>query len=166
MRSQASHFASFARVASTAAVLSCAPGIAAAQGTTVFREVRIDLSGLPTGAVETRRTLGDCLSRTVPAALAGRLNPSARGAPVIVVRPTSVWLAPALPPLGEERSTGLANASNPDFMEGEAIIGGARIALGISGGSAGPSPIGAEQQAFYRTEQLCQSFAFWLARRV
>jgi hypothetical protein len=166
MRSLASHSADIARGALAAAALALSAAAASAQGPGVFREVRVDLSGLPPGAAETRRHLGACLSRSVPVALAGRINPGARGAPVLVVRPTSVWLAPPLPPSGESGFGGRPELSSPDFMEGEAIVGGARVPLSVSGGSASQSPIAAEQQAFWRTDQLCQSFAYWLARKV
>jgi hypothetical protein len=167
MRSLALHSADVAKAALAAAVLVlCAPG-ASAQGATVFREVKLDLSGLPAGAVETRRQLGACLAQSLPIAFAGRVNPSARNAPVLVVRPTSVWLAPPATMSGDDRTGGgRMEVAGPDFMEGEAVIGGTRIPLSVSGAGEYPSLAAPLQQAERRTNQLCQSFAYWLARRI
>jgi hypothetical protein len=148
------------------AVLALCAFPALAQGPAVFREVRLDLSGLPTGAVETRRDLGACLSQSLPLAFAGRINPSLRGAPVLIVRPTSIWLSAPFGGGGDDRSSMRYEAQSPDFMEGEAIIGAARIPLSVSGGSEAPSLAAPLQQAKRRTDNLCQSFAYWLARRV
>jgi hypothetical protein len=147
------------------AMACCATG-AVAQGPSVFREVRLDLSGLPSGAVETKQALGACLSQSLPVAFAGRVNPGARGAPVLVVRPTSVWLAPPANSSGDDRGNNRSELSSPDFMEGEALVGQTRIPLQVSGGGEYPSPITPLQQANRRTIQLCQSFAYWLARKV
>jgi hypothetical protein len=160
------HSADAARAALAAAALALTSAVASAQGASVFREVRIDLSGLPPGAADTRRQIGACLSQNLPLAFAGRVNAGARGAPVLVVRPTSVWLAPPVPPSGDDRAGGRMEMSSPDAMEGEAIVGGARIPLLVSGQSAPPNPGAPLAQALRRTDSLCQSFAYWLARKV
>jgi hypothetical protein len=166
MRSQALRSANVMRTGFAALVVAlCATG-ASAQGPAVFREVRLDLSGLPVGATETRQTIAACLSQNLPVAFAGRVNPGARGAPVLVVRPTSVWLAPPGNVSGDDRASSRSELSSPDFMEGEALIGQTRIPLQVSGGGEYPSPIAPLQQANRRTIQLCQSFAYWLARKV
>lgn len=149
-----------------AAALALSASAASAQGGAVYREVRLDLSGLPPGATETKAQLGACLARNLPVAFAGRLNPSARGAPVLVVRPTGVWLAPPGTPTGDERNGGRSQNSSPDFMEGVAIIGNSRVPVSVSGAGESSSVVAPYQQAARRTEQLCQSFAYWLARKV
>jgi hypothetical protein len=164
MRSLASRFAESALA--TIALAFCA-GAASAQGASVYREVRLDLSGLPPGAGEIRQTLGACLAQNLPLAFAGRVNPGARGAPVLIVRPTSVWLSPPAGMTGDDRHGGSRfESASPDFMEGEAVIGGTRVPLLVSGSSETPSLAAPLQQAQRRTNQLCQSFAYWLARKV
>jgi hypothetical protein len=165
MRSLASRSAEAALAAAAFLLWS---GAASAQGATVFREVRLDMSGLPTGAVETRRALGACLSQNLPLAFAGRVNPGARGAPVLVVRPTSIWLSPPSAGTGSDLGGGSSrfDAASPDSMEGEAIIGGVRVPLLVTSGGETPSLAAPLQQANRRTNQLCQSFAYWLARKV
>jgi hypothetical protein len=157
-----------AEAAFAAAALLLATGTASAQGATVFREVRLDLSGLPAGASEARRELGACLSQSLPLAFAGRVKPGVRGAPVLVVRPTSVWLAPPSSGSGNDfgGSSSHFEAVSPDSMEGEAIIGGNRIPLMVTTGAETPSLGAALQQANRRTTRLCQSFTYWLARKV
>jgi hypothetical protein len=165
MRSLASHSV---KGSAAAIALLLAPELAAAQGPAVYREVRLDMSGLPTGAVEVRRALGACLAQNLPVAFAGRISPGARGAPVLVVRPTSIWLAP--PPTGGDSEfgggSGNLDASSPDSMAGEAIIGGTRVPLTVMAGGGTPSLAAPLQQAYNRTTQLCQSFAYWLARKI
>jgi hypothetical protein len=164
MRSLASRSA---EAALAAAALLLGLGAASAQGPSVFREVRLDMSGLPPGAVETRRALGACLAQSLPVAFAGRVNPGARGAPVLVVRPTSVWLAPATTGVvGSGWRGDRMEAGSPDTMEGEAVIGGARVPLMVAAGPEAPSLAAPLQQAYRRTDQLCQSFVYWLARKV
>jgi hypothetical protein len=164
MRSLASPFV---KCSIAALGLALWAGAASAQGNAVFREVRIDMSGLPAGAAETRQMLGACLAQNIPLAFAGRVNPGARNAPVLIVRPTGVWLAPPSAGSGDDRHGGSRfEAAGPDFMEGEALIGGKRVPLSVSGGSETPALAGPMQQAQRRTNQLCQSFAYWLARRV
>jgi hypothetical protein len=164
MKSQASRSAE----AALAAALVLCSGAASAQGVTVFREVKLDLSGLPVGAVETRRALGACLSQNLPLAFAGRVNPAARGAPVLVVRPTSVWLSPPGNNSGSDLggNSSRFEVASPDSMEGEAIIGSTRVPLMVTTGAETPSLAAPLQQANRRTTQLCQSFAYWLARKV
>jgi hypothetical protein len=167
MRSQALRSADVIRALAAAAVLAIASGPASAQGASIFREVRIDLSGLPQGAVETRRALGACLAQSLPLALAGRVNPASRGAPVLIVRPTAVWLSPPSTAAGDDRNGGgRYEAPSPDTIEGEAIIGGTRVPLFAMSSAEPPSLAAPLQQAQRRTDQLCQSFAYWLARRV
>jgi hypothetical protein len=167
MRSLALRSADMIRALAAAAVLSVTAGSAMAQDASVFREVRIDLSGLPQGAAETRRALGACLSQNLPLALAGRVNPSARGAPVLIVRPTAVWLSPPSTASGADRNGGgRYEAPSPDTIEGEAIIGGTRVPLFAMSGGEPPSLAAPLQQAQRRTDQLCQAFAYWLARKV
>jgi hypothetical protein len=140
---------------------------ALAQGPAVYREVRLDLSALPAGAAETRRALGVCLAQNLPVAFTGRVNPGARGAPVLIVRPISVWLAP--PPVGGDTNFGggsLLGASSPDALEGEAIVGGVRTPFTVIAGGGTPSLAAPLLQANNRTTQLCQSFAYWLARKL
>jgi hypothetical protein len=134
----------------------------------VFREVKLDMSGLPTGAAETRRALGVCLAQNLPLAFAGRVNPGARGAPVLVVRPTSVWLSPPTSGGANDIRGGGGQFENfsLDSMDGEAIIGGTRVPLTVTTGAEPPSLAAPLQQAARRTNQLCQSFAYWLARKV
>ncbi len=163
MRSPASRFAS--GVAVTAALL-CAASPTHAQDRSVFREVRVDLSGLPPGAAETRRLMGACLAQNLPIAFAGRVNPAQRGAPVLVVRPTSVWLAPPPSSSGDDHRGSRLESGSSDYMEGEALVGGRRVPLSVAGGAAPVSPVAALNQAILRTDQLCQSFAYWLARKV
>jgi hypothetical protein len=165
MRSLASRSAE-AAFAATALLL--ASGAASAQGAGVFREVRLDMSGLPTGAVETRRVLGACLAQNLPLAFAGRVNPGARGAPVLIVRPTGVWLSPPSGGSGSDLGGGSSrfDAMSPDSMEGEAIIGATRVPLLVTTGAETPSLAAPLQQANRRTTQLCQAFVHWLARKV
>jgi hypothetical protein len=174
MKSQALHSAektlrstalTLAAVAAAALLLGAATG-ASAQSGAVFREVKIDLSGLPQGAVEAKRDIAACLAQSLPLAFAGRVNPSARQAPVLVVRPTVVWLSPPVYGSGDDRSGGHVEMQSPDVMEGEAIIAGARVPLMVSSGAEGPSLGAPEAAARRRTDRLCQSFAYWLARKI
>lgn len=157
-----------AEAAFAAAALMLSSVAAVAQTPTVYRELRLDLSGLPAGAVETRRTLGACLAQSLPLAFSGRLNPAARNAPVLIVRPTSVWLSAPSFGAGNDfgGGGGLMEGTSPDSMEGEAIIGGRRVPLLVTTGSEAPSLGAPLQQANRRTDRLCQSFAYWLARKV
>jgi hypothetical protein len=166
MKSPIFSSADMLRAAVALGAIALASGTAVAQGATVFREVRLDLSGLPSGAVEAKRDLGACLSRNLPLAFAGRVNAGARGAPVLIVRPTSVWLSAPVYGSGDDRGNGRMEMPSPDFMEGEAIVGATRIPISVSGAGEMPSLAAPLQQASRRTDQLCQSFAYWLARRV
>jgi hypothetical protein len=165
MRSPASLSVDMIRATLAALALSFAATGASAQGPAVFREVRLDLSGLPGGAADTKRVIGACLSQSLPLAFAGRINAGARNAPVLVVRPTSVWLAPPGTASGDDRRGGTEGPS-PDFMEGEAFVGSTRIPVLVSGAGESISLAAPLQQANRRTTQLCQSFVYWLARKV
>lgn len=144
--------------------LLAATGESRAQGT--FRAIQIDMSGVPGGAVETRRNLQACLAVKLPEAFAGRINPGARNAPVLTVRPTTVWLANAAATNIRDAFSSGEGTTSLDSLEGEAIVGGQRIPLIVS---ANPDfgAIGAlGYAARVRTDVLCNSFAYWLARKV
>ncbi len=149
-----------------AALLVAATPAAVAQPAQVFRAVQIDMSGVPSGAFETRRQLQACLVRAMPAALGGRLQSGARGAPVLIVRPTSVWLTSQVPASTLDDRNGGIGSNGADVLEGEAIIGNQRIMVSAAAngdfGAAGLSEAGAR----LRTEQLCNNFALWVARKV
>jgi hypothetical protein len=139
---------------------------AVAQTPAVFRSVQIDMSGIPTGALEARRQLQACLSRAVPAALAGRVQPGARGAPVLTVRPTTLWLA-------NQDAAGMSDDFNSkqgsggaDVLEGEAIIGSQRISISAAANGDLGATGWTEYGARLRTDQLCTNFALWLARKI
>jgi hypothetical protein len=145
------------------------PSVAEAQQT-VFRQVRIDVSAIPAGAAFARRDLSNCLSRFIPQSFAGRIVPSALNAPVLVVRPTAVFLGPQTGGgwNGAGGGGGLFTNGmwNNDTMTGEALFGGKRVPLTVNappgfGGAALP-----EYDARLRTQQLCQNFAYWLARQI
>jgi hypothetical protein len=139
--------------------------VASAQSPTVFRGIRVDMSGIPAGARQTREDLQVCLSLNLPKAFSGRINPAAQGAPVLVVRPTSVWLAPMSAGLGSDDWGKTESNVGFDSMEGEAIIGNRRIPLTVS--ASAPSfitlPVDVARQ---RAITLCNSFVGWLARKV
>jgi hypothetical protein len=167
MKSKVSRFASPMRgaglLASAALVLMFASGESHAQA--VFRGVQIDMSAIPSGAAETRRDLQACLSAKIPAALAGKINTAARGAPILVVRPTSVWLASVMTTMTSEDDRGGNGTSSLDQLEGEAIVSGQRFPLLVS---ANPDfgTIGLPgYNARVRTDALCASFAYWIARK-
>jgi hypothetical protein len=156
---------------SLAAMALLAGGFASISSTaqaqqTVFQGVRIDMSGLPTGAVETRQQLQACLQRALPQAFAGRINPSARSAPVLVVRPTSVWLTSA----GVASSSTRFGFENPmtglDSLEGYAVFGNARVPVMATASPDRGAAAVLGYTAARRTENLCNSFAYWVSRRV
>jgi hypothetical protein len=158
------------RSASILAAAACATlGLAAAgpaRAETVFGGVRIDLSAIPNGAYQTKQQLQACLQSALPAALAGRITPGARGAPLLVVRPLSVWLASSSQIYSQDdfgRSTGTTSL---DSLEGEAIVGGARIPVTVSANPDFGTQGLPEHNAAIRTEALCRNFAYWVARRV
>jgi hypothetical protein len=166
MRSPALRSADVLKAAFGAAALALSAAAASAQGASAFREVRLDLSGLPPGAADTKRQIGACLSQNLPLAFAGRVNAGQRNLPVLIVRPTGVWLSPPVPPSGDARTGGSTDQGSPDVMEGEAFVGATRIPLLVSGGSE-RAVLGAPlAQALRRTDSLCHSFAYWLARKV
>jgi hypothetical protein len=139
-------------------------GAASAQG--VIRAVQIDMSGIPSGAAETRADLQACLARSIPQAFAGRINPAQRNAPVLVVRPTSVWLANVAASSVREEFGGSMGTTSLDSLEGVGILGGQSIPLTVS---ANPDfgTIGLPAyNARVRTDALCTSFVYWLARKI
>jgi hypothetical protein len=156
--SKAKLSAVLAAVAALAA-FSVAPA-AQAQNPSVFKAIRIDVSALPPGAGFARNQMQACLSRYVPAAFAGRINPNAGNAPVMLVRPFTVTLV--------ENSTNddSGGGGGSDTMEGEAIVGKVRIPLIVSGLGQSSSPAFAEAVARQRMDALCSSFAYWLARKI
>jgi hypothetical protein len=164
MKSQVSFSSKSMRFAALAAfAASASVGIvpeAQAQNVTVFKSIRVDISSMPPGAGFARNQMQACLSRYVPAAFAGRINPSARNAPVIVVRPFRLTLT--------ENSTNddSGGGGGSDTMEGEAIVGGTRIPLVVNGSGQASSPAFAEAVARQRMDALCSSFAYWLARKI
>jgi hypothetical protein len=164
MKYLASHFA---KLALGLAAAGFGASEASAQQST-FRQVRVDVSGLPQGAAFARADLGACLSRMLPQAFAGRINPSALNAPVLVIRPTSVDLTPQAAGswgLGSTRFS-TDNTSSMDSMSGEALIGGQRIPLTVNAAPPSGAAATTEYVARIRTQSLCQSFAYWIARRV
>jgi hypothetical protein len=168
MRSQASHSGKALKAAVLAGLagLACVLSTGAGQAQSIFRGVQIDMSGLPSGAAETRRDLQACLSTRLPAALAGRVNPGARSAPILVVRPTSVWLASVVSAQSSEDDRGGGGTSSLDQLEGEAIVAGQRIPLLVSANPDFGTQGAAIHNARIRTDTLCTSFAYWIARKV
>jgi hypothetical protein len=135
----------------------------AAQAQSVFQAVRVDMSELQGGPAQTRQQLQACLSRELPRAFAGRIDPGQRAAPVLVVRPQSVFLTSAAG--GSVGTFDREIGMNIDTMEGVGIVSGRRIPLTVS---ASPGSGAASQLGFTtntRVETLCQSFALWMARR-
>jgi hypothetical protein len=168
MRSQALFSAKALKGAALAAfaavTLLAATGESRAQAT--FRAIQIDMSGVPGGAAETRSNLQACLAVKLPEAFAGRINPGARNAPVLTVRPTTVWLANAAATNIRDAFSSGEGTTSLDSLEGEAIVGGQRIPLIVS---ANPDfgAVGALGYASrVRTDVLCSSFAYWLAKKV
>jgi hypothetical protein len=168
MRSQVLYSAKAFRNATlagfAAVALLAATGESRAQAT--FRAIQIDMSGVPGGAAETRSNLQACLSVKLPEAFAGRVNPGARNAPVLTVRPTTVWLANAAATNIRDAFSSGEGTTSLDSLEGEAIVGGQRVPLIVS---ANPD-FGAVGTLGYasrvRTDVLCNSFAYWLARKI
>ena len=148
------------------AVVALLATIGEGRAQATFRAIQIDMSGVPGGAAETRQNLQACLSVKLPEAFAGRINPGARNAPVLTVRPTTVWLANAAATNIRDAFSSGEGVTSLDSLEGEAIVGGQRIPLIVS---ANPDfgAIGALGYASrVRTDVLCNSFAYWLARKV
>jgi hypothetical protein len=168
MKSKALRFARSMRGAAVLAVAVYASLAATGEGRaqSVFRGVQIDMSGIPSGAAETRRDLQACLASRLPQALAGRINPGARNAPVLTVRPTSVWLASVLTNLTSEDDRGGSGSSGMDQLEGEAIVSGQRIPLLVSANPDFGTLGAATHNARVRTDALCSSFAHWIARKI
>jgi hypothetical protein len=139
---------------------------ALAQSPAVFSGVKIDMSAIPAGAAETRRQLQACLTRAVPAALGARVQPGARGAAVLIVRPTSLWLANQSTASISDDYNAKQGSTGTDMLEGEAIIGGQRIPVAAAANGDFGATSWTEYGASLRTEQLCNNFALWLARKV
>jgi hypothetical protein len=148
-----------------AVVLGCAAG-GAAQAQSVYGGLRIDLSAIPDGAFQTKRQLQACLGRALPEALAGRISPGARGAPLLVVRPRTVWLANVAATDIREEFGGGTGTTSLDSLEGDAIVGGTRIPVTVSANPDFGTQGLPEYNAQVRTETLCRTFAYWVARRV
>ncbi len=150
--------------ACAALALLSATGESRAQA--IFRGIQIDMSGIPGGAAVTRRDLQACLAVKLPEAFAGRVNPGARNAPVLTVRPTTVWLANAAATNIRDAFSSGEGTTSLDSLEGEAIVGGQRFPLIVS---ANPD-FGAVGVVGYasrvRTDILCNSFAYWLAKKI
>ena len=152
---------SIALAAFAIAALLAATGESRAQAS--FRAIQIDMSGVPGGAAETRRNLQACLAVKLPEAFAGRINPGARNAPVLTVRPTTVWLANASATSIRNDFQSGEGTTSLDSLEGEAIVGGQRIPLIVS---ANPDFGALGYASRVRTDVLCNSFAYWLAKKV
>lgn len=163
MKSRISPFAK-ALAAAVVAVGALAPTGAQAQN--VYSGLRIDMSAIPNGAFQTKQQLQACLQRNLPAALGGRVDPGARGAPVLVVRPLTVWLGNAAATDIRDDFGGGIGTTSLDSLEGEAIVGGARIPVTVSANPDFGTQGLPEYNARVRTEALCRTFAYWVARRV
>ncbi len=162
MKSRISRFAEAGALAG-ALVLSAG---AAVQAETVYGGVRIDMSAIPNGAAQTKQQLQACLQRYLPLALGGRISLGARGAPIIVVRPLTVWLGNSAATDVRDRFGGGSGATSLDSLEGEVIVGGQRVPVTVSANPDFGTQGLPEYNARVRTEILCQSFAYWVARRV
>jgi hypothetical protein len=138
----------------------------AAQSPAVFKGIRIDVSGMPVGAVEARRDIQSCLARALPQAFAGRIEPGSRSAPVLTVRPISIWLGSSSTSAINEEFSRSDNGNSIDSMEGEALAGNLRVPLMVSANSDFGSIGAPEQNARLRTNTLCSNFALWLARKI
>jgi hypothetical protein len=164
MKSKLWHSASLRKVAAAASlVLLGLSGAAQAQAQSVFQAVRVDMSEMRGGPAQTIQQLQTCLSRELPRAFAGRIVPGDRSAPVLVVRPQSVFLASAAG--GSVGTFDREIGMSIDTMEGVGIVSGRRIPLTVS---ASPGNGAFSQLGFTtnpRVETLCQSFALWMARR-
>ena len=139
---------------------------ASAQNVSVFKGVRIDVSGLPPGAVDARRDIQACLARALPQAFAGRIDPSKSTAGILVVRPTSVWLGASLTTSMNDEFGRNENGGSIDSMEGEALVGNRRVPIIVSASSDFGSIGAPEHNARLRTTTLCSNFALWLARKI
>jgi hypothetical protein len=149
-----------------ALVLVAASTVASAQSPSLFKGVKIDMSAIPAGAAETRAQLQACLTRAVPAALGARLQTGARGAPILVVRPTVVWLANLAPGSLSDDYNSKGGSNSFDTLEGEAIIGQQRIPVMAAANGDFGAGSWSEYGARLRTDQLCQNFALWLVRKI
>jgi hypothetical protein len=152
-------------IGASAALMAAAVGPASAQSSGVFQGIRIDLSGLP-GASQTRADMQACLASALPKVLGSRINPGARGAPVLTVRPTSIYFANTSNVNSNSGPNGGSSQIGLDEIDGDAIIGGQVIRI-----KAANSPISGahnlpESIARLRTVTLCNNFVFALARRV
>jgi hypothetical protein len=156
----------FHAVAATTLLMATATVPAMAQSARVFQSIRIDMTAIPSGAAQTREDIRVCLSNGLPLAFKGRINPADRGAPVLVVRPLSIWLAPLINTPTSDETGGSDVGGGYDSMEGEALVGNQRIPLTVSAGaSAGDihMPVAVSRQ---RALVLCNSFIHWMARKI
>lgn len=160
-----SRISRFAEAAGLAGALLLAAGTAA-QAQSVYGGVRIDMSAIPNGAYQTKKQLHACLQRTLPQALGARVSPGARGAPIIVVRPLTVWLGNAAATEIRDDFGGGSGTTSLDSLEGEVIVGGQRVPVTVSANPDFGTQGLPEYNARVRTETLCKSFAYWVARRV
>ncbi len=124
------------------------------------------MSAIPNGAFQTKQQLQACLQRHLPLALGARISPGARGAPIIVVRPLTVWLGNTAATEIRGEFGGGASTTSLDSLEGEVIVGGQRVPVLVSANPDFGTQGLPEYNARLRTETLCQSFAYWVARRV
>lgn len=169
MKSQVSLFASKAALmllGGAALLLATVASPASAQSGAVFQAVRVDLSGLPTGATQTRADIQACLANGLPRVLAGRLNPGARGAPVLIVRPTDIYFTSTSNTSGGQGFGGGTSQIGLDEMSGDAIVGGQRIVIKAANSPISGSNTLPESVARVRTLTLCNNFIFALARKI
>ena len=160
-----SRISRFAEAAGLAGAILLAAG-AAVRAQSVYGGVRIDMSAIPDGAFQTKQQLQACLQRNLPLALGARLSPGARGAPILVVRPLTVWLGNAAATDIRDDFGGGAGTVSLDSLEGEVIVGGRRAPVTVSANPDFGTQGLPEHNARVRTETLCRSFAYWVARRV
>jgi hypothetical protein len=150
----------------TVAILASNIIPAAAQSPTIYRGIRVDMSGIPAGARQTRDDLQVCLSLGLPRAFEGRIKSSAQGAPVLIVRPTSVWLAPmGSSPNSDDFGSSDSNTGF-DSMEGEVIVGNRRVPITVSAGAPSNAAVMSVDAARMRAISLCNSFVGWVARKL
>jgi hypothetical protein len=147
------------------ALMTIGTTTAKAQAPSVYRGIRVDMSAIPAGARQTREDIQVCLSLGLPRAFAGRINASAQGAPLLIVRPLSIWLAPMSAGISSDDFGKTESNVGFDTMEGEAIIGNRRVPLTVTA-SAPSSIVLPVEVARQRAITLCNNFVGWLARKI